>query len=472
MCFPRSTTYCLCNLYPVFITHMTIVSEIQSRKKSRRAVVIGSVILISAFAYASYVWYSRSKTEPAPYKTYEVSSGSLRETISGDGKTLYRGYYNLGFPIAGKIAVIHKKDGEWIKAGEAIATLDDSYVRLDFTKANIALENARANLIAKQATAPSVEDIRIAEEQLRQALLNTENMKRQANADALTAKQATETALVSLRSAESDLDATRTDAKISLQNALNSVTISEKELQSAESNLSRVLSDGSGGLRDLREKGFLAIDSLLQILSKDLYDIDSLLGVTDANRSKNDTFEPYLGARDPTTKIRAENAFQNTQSSLGAFLADWNRIHSDPPYTETVSRMDTLYTIAGLVSDTLTETLSVLKKSIAASNFPQTSIDSSISLFDGELTELKAQNDIFVGTRQAIVTKETNLATEKQSHEDTIRVFLSKLDLAKSTLEKTKTSAELLLKTSEAKLDLAQKQLQSSELQYTATVNR
>lgn len=450
---------------------MTIVSEIQSRKKSRRVVIVVALIVVSALTYTAYVrFFVQKNGQDLPYKAYEVASGSVQETISGDGKALYRGYYSLGFPIAGKIASIYKKDGERVKKGESLALLDDSYARIDLEKANIALENARANLVAKQATAPSTEDVRVAEEQLRQAIITLENTRRQADSDALTAKKSTETALVSLRSAESDLEANRADAKTSLQNSLNSVTLAETELKNAETDLVRVFVDGSGSLRDLREKGFLAIDTLSQILGKDLYDVDSLLGVTNVNRNKNDAYESYLGAKDLGGKIRAESVFQSTQSAFDTFLADWNRIHSNPPYVEVVSRMGALYNISGLVSDTLTETLAVLKNSIPASNFPQTSIDAFVTQFDSELSALKTQNDVFITARQAIVTKETNLASEEQSRQDAIRVLRSRLDLAKSALEKTKSNAELLLKASQAKLDLAQKQVESSEIQYTAMV--
>lgn len=61
---------------------------------------------------------------------------------------------------------MYKKDGEKVVTNEPIASLDDIYVRLALEKTNIALETAQANLIAKQATAPSIEDIHISEEQL------------------------------------------------------------------------------------------------------------------------------------------------------------------------------------------------------------------------------------------------------------------------------------------------------------------
>lgn len=288
----------------------------------------------------------------------------------------------------------------------------------------------------------------------------------------LAAKKSTETALVSLRSAQSDLDATRADAKTSLQNTLDSVTIAEKELESAESDFSRVVSDGSGSLRDLREKGFLAIDSSLNILEKDLDDVDKLLGVTPMNQNKNDTFEAYLGAKDSSTKVRAENAFHRAKSTFDIFLAEWNRIRTNPSYPEILSRMDSVYSISGLVSDSLTETLTVLRNSISSNSFPQTSIDTSITLFDSELSALKLQNDRFITARQAIATKETNLITDEKAHQDTINVLASRLDLAKSTLEKTKSSVNLLLAASQSKWDLAEKQVEESEIHYNTVVKQ
>ncbi|MDD5376772.1 MAG: efflux RND transporter periplasmic adaptor subunit [Candidatus Gracilibacteria bacterium] len=451
---------------------MSILSEIQSRKKSRKTIIVGSVAAVSILVYASYAWFFPSKKQDLAYKTYTVASGSIVETVSGDGKSLYRGYYNLGFPLAGKIMKVYKKDGEKIQEGEPIASLDDMYQRLDLEKADIALETARANLVAKRATAPSAEDIRITEEQLEQALLTLENTKRQADSDALSAKKSLETALVGLRNARSDLDATGIDAKKSLQNALDTVKIAEKELQNARSDLDRTLSDGSGSLRDLRERGFLTIDTMMNILSKDLSDADNLLGVTPINRDKNDAFETYLGAKDPSTKIRAENSFTVAKTAFDAFFADWNAVHANPSYSEAVLQMDTVYSISGLVSDLLTDTLAVLRNSIVSGNFPQTAIDVSVNLFDSELSAVRSQNDILIAARQAIATKETDLATDEKTRMDGVNVLSSRLDLAKSSLEKTKSGMEILLTSSQSRFDLAQKQVEESELRYNTVIKQ
>lgn len=304
---------------------MSILSEIQSRKKSRRTIVFGIIFGIVAMMIVLYVWFFTSENkEDISYKTHIISTGSITETLSGDGKMLYRGYYNLSFPMAGKIAIVHKKDGEKVEKNEAMVSLDDTYLRLNLEKAEIALQSARANLIAKEASAPSMEEIRITEEQLEQVALALENTKRQTNSDTLSAKKSLETALVSFHSAENDLNATKNDTKTNLQNTLNSVVIAEKEFQNAENDLRRVLSDGSGSLRDLREKGLIAIDALISMLVKDLDDLDNLLGVTDANRNKNDSFETYLGAKDSRTKSRAENALRTAKSAFDVFMIDWS----------------------------------------------------------------------------------------------------------------------------------------------------
>lgn len=167
-------------------------------------------------------------------------------------------------------------------------------MQFDLEKAKIALETARANLIAKQATAPSIEDIRISEKQLEQAMLTLENTKRQVDSGILAAKQSLETTETTLKSAENDLKATKDNMEATLQSTINSITIAEKELQNARNDRNRIILDGSGSLRDLREKGFLAIDAMTSTLIKNLNDIDSLLGLTDVNKNKNDTFETYL----------------------------------------------------------------------------------------------------------------------------------------------------------------------------------
>lgn len=299
-----------------------------------------------------------------------------------------------------------------------------------------------------------------------------ENTKRQMESDTATAKKTLETVLSNLQSAQSNIDATRVDAKTSFQNSLDSVNISEKELKNAESDLDRAISDGSGSLYDLRERGFLAIDSMINILSKDLDDTDNLLGVTDMNRNKNDAFESYLGTKDSSSKVRAENAFRTAKSAFDAFFIEWNNIHMNLPYTEAVSRMDVLYRISGLVADMLTETLGVLRNSITSSSFPQTSIDTSIILFDSELSIIQSQNNLFIVARQAIATKEMDLVTEEKTRRDSINVLASRLDLTKSGLEKMKSSMNLLLIAAQSRFDLAQKQVEESELHYNTVVKQ
>lgn len=93
--------------------------------------------------------------------------------------------------------------------------------------------------------------------------------------------------------------------------------------------------------------------------------------------------------------------------------------------------MDSIYSISVLVSNSLTETLAMLRNSISSSSFPETSIDASITLFDSELSALNSQNSLFITARQAIVTKETSLATDEKTHRDMINVLASRLDLAK-----------------------------------------
>lgn len=232
------------------------------------------------------------------------------------------------------------------------------------------------------------------------------------------------------------------------------------------------MSDGSGSLQNLREKGFLAIESMANTLAKNLEDMDNLLGVSDANRSKNDAFEAYLGAKNSTTKSRAEGSFHAAKSGFDTFMSDWNRVRINPPYTETLLWMDRIHSVSVLVSDSLSQTIAMLRNSISSSIFPETSIDASVTLFDSALSSLHSQNSLFVTDRQAITIQETNLSTEEKARRDAISILYSRWELAKGELVKAESNARILLLSSEYKLDLAKKQVESNEITHTATVNR
>ena len=108
--------------------------------------ITGLIILIGVGGY--YLW---PKPEEKPILTAEVTTGEVKSVISTSGTLEGTDSADLRFKISGKLNNIAVKAGEKVEKGDLIASLDTQDL-------NIALQQARNNFVAKDATAKRAED--------------------------------------------------------------------------------------------------------------------------------------------------------------------------------------------------------------------------------------------------------------------------------------------------------------------------
>jgi len=76
----------------------------------------------------------------------------LQESVTANGEIQARTKVNVGSTITAEIREIHVKDGQWVKAGDLLVSLDQERLRQDLVRAELSLGTARQDLKNAQAT--------------------------------------------------------------------------------------------------------------------------------------------------------------------------------------------------------------------------------------------------------------------------------------------------------------------------------
>jgi len=110
------------------------------KSKTRLAITIVVLGVVGYFGYKHFT----ATAAPTRYVLDQVSKQTIVTSVSGTGQVSQDRTVNITPPGSGKLTAVNVKQGQAIKAGQAIAVLDE-------TNNSIALNQARAGLVSAQA---------------------------------------------------------------------------------------------------------------------------------------------------------------------------------------------------------------------------------------------------------------------------------------------------------------------------------
>lgn len=117
----------------------------------RRAWILGLSLLLVGGLGGGWAIF-RSGTDATPFTAEAIRRQDLRETVTANGEVQARTKVNVGSTITAEIREIHVKDGQWVKAGDLLVTLDQERLRQEVVRSELALSAARQDLKNAQAT--------------------------------------------------------------------------------------------------------------------------------------------------------------------------------------------------------------------------------------------------------------------------------------------------------------------------------
>ncbi|MFA5916691.1 MAG: HlyD family efflux transporter periplasmic adaptor subunit [Candidatus Gracilibacteria bacterium] len=432
---------------------LTEIDQNKTRKRFTKTIIFIVFIILSSGAY--YI-YNKQKNTISNHKFTTVIKKDLSLNFSSDGKVYYKDQYELNFQTSGVLQNIYKNEGDNVKKGEIIASLDDKYLKINVDKASIALDTARANLNAKIATKGQVSDVNISKEQLKSSETSLDTTIKQGEKDVETAKANLDNVTLSYNNLKESV-------KQDLETAIKNVETKQKDLDNSKDNLQSIIDSESLNVKNAQEKTITEINIALPLIEKYIRDTDVLLGITDQNRSLNDSFENFLGAKDITTKSLAENSFNLAFVNYQNYKNEWTLYQENIDLSQVGLQSNKVLSILDNVDSMLKNTKEMLKNSISSlPNFSQSVIDGYILNIDSNINGLQFEIQKIVTVSQNIDSALSNLDTKKISAENQIKSAELQLEQANISLDKIKVQSNNSLDDLDQKYNLAKIALETA----------
>ncbi|MDD2487709.1 MAG: efflux RND transporter periplasmic adaptor subunit [Candidatus Gracilibacteria bacterium] len=437
---------------------MSLVNEVKRNISKNRIKQILIIVLLFGIGYGTYGYFYSDKEniEIKEKKTYAVSIGNLKNSIESDGKVTLKDEFNLDFANPGIIDTILKNEGDEIKKGEIIASLDSEYLDLAIDKAKIALQIAEANYNLKKRGG-TADDINISQKQLESSQASYDSTLSQTDMDIRIAED-------NYKISGENLDNAKKQAEINVINSENNLDTAKLDLSTAENNLKSITIQEDEKYMNSENKLLMEAGQLITIIEKNLFDIDSLLGITDGNKSLNDIYEVYLGAKKPSVKLEAENSYREAKTEFDRFYSEWKIFRQNTDLAKLEEYSLRLKNIASLTNKSLNYSLETLKNSISSSVFSQSSLDSIQLNFENALLNLKNETSSFASTIQTTQELKTSKDLKINSAKDLISSLTQKLKISESALQKTILENQVSINVSTQKLDQSKMALDNSKI--------
>ena len=147
--------------------------------KRRSKWLLGSAAVLLAAASIGWIALRNPSGEPS-FSAEAVRRQDLRETVTANGEIQARTKVNVGSTITAEIREIHVLDGQWVKAGDLLVTLDQERLRQDLVRAELTATTARQDLKNARATFDKqAKTFRRREELHAQGIVSTEDYQQE-----------------------------------------------------------------------------------------------------------------------------------------------------------------------------------------------------------------------------------------------------------------------------------------------------
>lgn len=165
------------------------------QKRTKIFLGLGSaVVLFIALGLA----FGGGGDESSTYSWDVISKGDIRETITASGEIQARTKISIGTSVMGEIKALHVKDGQDVKAGDPLVTIDQERLKQGLLQAQAALESVRQDAgRLKAAKTRAEENFTRMESLFKQGLISDEEYRQ--------ARLNRETSALSFQSAEANV---------------------------------------------------------------------------------------------------------------------------------------------------------------------------------------------------------------------------------------------------------------------------
>ncbi|UFX83413.1 efflux RND transporter periplasmic adaptor subunit [Candidatus Absconditicoccus praedator] len=426
----------------------------------KKFLMLGMFILISTI-YGCGVEETSSK--PKTYQSeYEVSTGALMSEESYVGVVQPDRQTTLQPKVEGFIVNLNYEEGDFVRQGQPIANIDTNYASIAYD----GIENTIQTMENLQQNTENMfeQQIEATRSQVQQAEENINIIQRQlehAGSSVVNVEQLSQTqqniANTQKENAQLQLDM----AKLNLENKSSQLEQEEKSIY-----------DGAeSALRNSRN------------LSRNFLDFtDEILGVSDANKNKNNHFETNLSARKSSLKDRSERQWESLRSDYEEYIDKIDELDSYEGEERKEKTKDLLEYGEDFFSDLSSFSYlfyDVLDNSVSGSTFPQSKIDELKEKTTNYQSDIE---DMIIGTdgsfNVGIQASLQNIDDFKEKEKSAIDELQNAIDsaekeynTAKEKVDQSEISSNIDLDDVQTEKDVLENQIEIANQEYEEAKN-
>jgi len=416
---------------------MSILTEVQNRTQKKwfykKIALIVFFIIVWIAVWYYFLGYSKFKDiEVLIENEYVVKSGDISIYIQWEWKIVADDTIDLAFKISDKIKKIYKKPWDILIEWEKIIELDNDLLQINLQKAQVYLQQAKANLDLKQYPITDIERS-LYEEQLNTAKINSDISQIQSKIDI-------------------------NNAEITVNNARINVDILQKELWIASwtSNSNLVKLEEEANLSNKKQTAIMEIWSSISILEMAINDIDLIWWFSDLNKSNNDSFEIYLSARNTTLRTELETLWHTVNLKFQDFTKIWQEYKVNPNYEEVIQYVDKMIELTKNATELTQTAVDSMRLSVSSSTLTANTIENHITNLESHILKLKSAVHSISTSSQNIQIAQKSLETEVLGNSIDLQ---NKLAIAQNEYDKAKAQYENAIQKAESNKQIWQKQV-------------
>ncbi|MDD2565731.1 MAG: efflux RND transporter periplasmic adaptor subunit [Candidatus Gracilibacteria bacterium] len=398
-------------------------------------------IIIVGIGYSIYSYYfsTTSKTITVN-KEYTVSTGSIENSIKVTGNAALVDEQTLKFNQIGTVTKLYFKDGSSVKKGQLIAELDKVDINNTIKQAELSLSDAQIKL-ADLLNGPEYKDI-----------LNSENNVTIAENKIPSLQNDLNNLVADKANKMKDYDSQIVQKKLAIENNAQDIANKESSLINSKNELATLLVQEEKGLTDYDvdlnktiSDAYTNAKKQIIDMENSLYDSDVILGISDSNKSKNDSYEVYLGAKDSSLKVKAENDWRDANSQFLITKTSYEGLNSSSQTSqEMIDFLNKLLLSYDKMTNLGKDGQEMMNASIISSNFSQSDIDSKSSVFSS-ITNSSQSNYSTLKSTIANILKLTDPELKKAQSTNTVNSKKQSIIDAELSLSKLKNTTTVQL---------------------------
>ncbi|MFA5917154.1 MAG: efflux RND transporter periplasmic adaptor subunit [Candidatus Gracilibacteria bacterium] len=426
---------------------------------------IPGIIIILGINYSTFLGSIKTDTTSSSNQTTEiVEEGSIKNTIDAVGSAKLVDEQSLKFTKQGTIKKVYFKEGDKVKKGDIIAEIDNSDGLSAIKDAEISLDNAKINY-DQLFDDPDQSKILQAQNSIKSSQDNLDTAKKQLEILKITQANSIDSMEKSIESAKADLDLSKTSLIASKQDL-------ETTKKTQANSLSNTVSNKSVTVQNIEA----SLKTNLTNIEKIIEDADNILGVTVENRTRNDEFESFLGAKNSGIKTQAESSLLQSISlytKLKTSLSKYDYSGDLDTLKDLLQQFITTYKSIGDTADLTYKTVDASIESVGAltasdiSTMKSTMSSDRSSAQNTVITINSSLNTINTSTDVDLVAESnTNTITQQESS-----IKSSENSITKKEIDIQNSEKDLETTKQNNAIDLQSKQNSIASLEKTLEVN-